>query len=104
MIKFLKRKSKSKSTETDSSSPSVAISSVELPPVEQIGVAAGHIWGALAENGELKLNQLVKRTPASRDIVMQAIGWLARENKVHITAVRKSQMISLVADEHARAA
>ncbi len=46
--------------------------------VAQIGDAAGAVWRALDEKGPLSTAKLVKEIEAPRDLVMQALGWLAR--------------------------
>lgn len=97
MIKFLKRKRNKPVQEVASDQP-------ELSLTDQIGATAGQIWGILAENGETNLTQLVKKTDASRDLVMQALGWLARENKIQIAAQQRVRLVSLVSEDHCRAA
>ena len=53
--------------------------------VEVIGQTAGSIWHLLFDEGQpISLSQLVKRSDQPRDVVMQAVGWLARENKITI--------------------
>ncbi len=51
---------------------------------EQIGDTAGLVWNCLNQNGPRTLTQLAKDIDAPRDVVMQAIGWLAREDKLSI--------------------
>ncbi|HEV3004128.1 MAG TPA: winged helix-turn-helix domain-containing protein [Pirellulales bacterium] len=63
--------------------------------VEQIGEAAGAVWRLLAEKGPLTAAKIVKELDAPRDLVMQAIGWLAREDKLTIDAESRSKLISL---------
>jgi hypothetical protein len=63
--------------------------------VDQIGDAAGLIWHYLNENGPRTLSQLVKDIDAPRDVVMQGIGWLAREDKVTIEEERTKKIICL---------
>ena len=48
----------------------------------QIGEAAGVVWRALDTHGSLTLAKLVKETDLPRDLVMQAVGWLARGEKL----------------------
>lgn len=60
----------------------------------QIGEAAGVVWRVLFENGSLSVAKLVKETDLSRDLVMQALGWLAREDKVTIDDSR-SKVVTL---------
>jgi hypothetical protein len=52
--------------------------------VDQIGDTAGVVWHDLNENGPRTLTQLVKEIDAPRDVIMQALGWLAREDKIAI--------------------
>ena len=52
--------------------------------VDQIGDTAGVIWIELKENGPRTLTQLTKEIDAPRDVIMQAVGWLAREDKLSI--------------------
>ena len=64
--------------------------------VEKIGATAGQIWHHLDESGPLKITQLVKEIDAPRDMVMQAIGWLAREEKIVIDEHSRSRVVSLL--------
>ncbi|MEX0677776.1 MAG: winged helix-turn-helix domain-containing protein [Pirellulales bacterium] len=52
--------------------------------VDQIGDTAGLIWQHIHESGPLTLTQLTKDIDAPRDVILQAIGWLAREDKLAI--------------------
>lgn len=52
---------------------------------EEIGVAAGQVWQALADNGELSLAQLKKVTGLNAPLLDWAVGWLAREDKLAFT-------------------
>ena len=56
--------------------------------VSQIGDAAGVVWHTLEAAGETTFAKLVKETGLPRDLVMQAIGWLAREDKITIDESR----------------
>jgi Winged helix-turn-helix domain (DUF2582) len=69
-------------------------SATEVCCVAQIGETAGDIWRALAEKGPLTTARLVKEIDAPRDVVMQALGWLAREHKIDIEDGR-SRTVSL---------
>lgn len=62
--------------------------------VSQIGETAGAVWTALSEHGTLSTAKLVKEVDCPRDLVMQALGWLAREDKISIDDSR-SRMVSL---------
>jgi hypothetical protein len=49
---------------------------------EQIGLTAGRVWQTLVKNGEVSLPQLPKLIKEKDAMVFQALGWLAREDKV----------------------
>lgn len=61
--------------------------------VDQIGDTAGQIWHDISENGPRTLTQLTKDIDAPRDVIMQAIGWLAREDKVTIDEEARSKKV-----------
>jgi winged helix-turn-helix protein DUF2582 len=63
--------------------------------VQQIGETAGAVWHALNENGSLSLAKLVERVGGNRDVVMQAVGWLAREGKIEIAETKRGRVVSL---------
>ncbi len=63
--------------------------------VDQIGETAGIVWHMLDENGPMSFNKLAKSMDVPRDVVMQAIGWLAREEKVEIEETSRGRMIRL---------
>ena len=64
-------------------------------PVVQIGETAGLVWEALRDNGPLSLAKTVKVVGRPRDLVMQALGWLAREDKICIEEDGRSRIVSL---------
>lgn len=55
---------------------------LEDAAVLQIGEAAGQIWKTLAAKGPLSLTKLLKESTIPRDLALQAVGWLAREDKL----------------------
>lgn len=61
----------------------------------EIGHVAGDVWGVLARDGDMTIAAIKKTVPAPSDIVMAAIGWLAREHKLMFTAHRRSVKVSL---------
>ena len=64
--------------------------------VEEIGHAAGEVWGALSTgNGGVSLAALKKSVDAPADLVLLALGWLAREDKIEIDASGRAPTISL---------
>jgi hypothetical protein len=63
--------------------------------VVAIGKTAGVVWSTLSEKGPMTMAQLVKAVGEPRDTVMQAIGWLAREDKISIVEENRSRVVSL---------
>lgn len=62
---------------------------------EQIGQAAGEVWQALSEQGDQSLAALKKSTGAPADLVLAAVGWLAREEKLDFATNGRSVKVSL---------
>ncbi|MEL6821353.1 MAG: winged helix-turn-helix domain-containing protein [Calditrichota bacterium] len=58
-----------------------------------IGTTAGDVWRYLEENGETTLTTLKKKVEGGGDLVNQAVGWLARENKIEI--IRKGRSVKI---------
>ncbi len=52
--------------------------------IHSIGETAGKVWRFLNEREEATLNQLKKGIEADPNLVLNAIGWLAREDKLRI--------------------
>lgn len=63
--------------------------------IGQIGAVAGQVWHTLEDEGPLSMSKLVKLIDAPRDTVMQAIGWLAREDKIDIDETNRGRVVSL---------
>ena len=64
--------------------------------LEEIGVAAGEVWGALSNgNGDQTLATIKKSVDAPADLVLLALGWLAREDKLSIDATGRAVTIGL---------
>lgn len=61
----------------------------------EIGMAAGLIWSFLNTNGPASMARLVKELDAPRDLLLQGLGWLAREDKLLIVRSARGRMISL---------
>ena len=56
---------------------------------------AGAIWHALNTHGELSLARLKKLMEGKGPIFDWAVGWLAREGKIIVTAKKRSFSIRL---------
>ncbi len=63
--------------------------------IQQIGLAAGVIWHILDNQGPQPISKLVKQADAPRDVVMQALGWLAHEEKIEILEQKRSRIVVL---------
>ena len=60
-----------------------------------IGHAAGDIWKALKGQGEVNAAQLSKMLNMKSALVYQALGWLARENKIEYRVKGEKMFVSL---------
>lgn len=63
---------------------------------EKIGTIAGKIWQILNENGNVKIADLKKTTKKDIKDIYMALGWLARENKIHFFEVEKETAVCLI--------
>jgi hypothetical protein len=62
---------------------------------EEIGKTAGDIWVVLSSRGEQTMAGLKKSVDAPDDLVVLALGWLAREDKVSFETNGRATKISL---------
>ncbi len=62
---------------------------------QQIGEVAGLVWKVLDTDGPMSLAKLAKSIDAPRDLVMQGVGWLAREEKVELEESSRGRVITL---------
>lgn len=62
---------------------------------EKIGETAGEIWIVLKEKKELDISQLPRLLKEKSVIVYQAVGWLAREDKIVYKTKAAKTYISL---------
>ncbi len=63
--------------------------------VWKIGETAGKVWHVLNDHDKISVTRLVSEVDAPRDLVLQAIGWLAREEKIDICRLRSGRFVSL---------
>lgn len=63
--------------------------------MSRIGETAGAIWATLQTDGPMSLSRLVKQIGLPRDQVMQAIGWLAREDKLAFEDNGRNRLVCL---------
>jgi hypothetical protein len=64
----------------------------------EIGEAAGVVWMYLHEHGETSQAKLIKDLELPRDLLMKALGWLAREDKLVFGAGRTATLSLRAAD------
>ena len=57
-----------------------------LSPTD-IGAVAGEIWGLLSGSKPQTLAAIKKSVSAPADVVLAAVGWLAREDKLEFSRV-----------------
>lgn len=62
---------------------------------EQIGEVAGLVWHVLAERDGQSLTALKKAVDAPSDLVLAAVGWLAREGKLEFVTSGRTMSVSL---------
>jgi hypothetical protein len=61
----------------------------------EIGHAAGDVWGVLSRGEPLTVAAIKKEVAAPGDVVVAAIGWLAREDKLAFDTAGRAVKISL---------
>ncbi len=66
---------------------------------EQVIQAAGKTWQLLGQKGEMEVTQIPKLLNEKNEIVFQALGWLAREDKISYAAKSKKTFVALVESE-----
>jgi hypothetical protein len=91
-----KRKtSPAKSGENSAPARKASVESQPSISTEQIGHVAGDVWRVLDKERVQSLAALKKATGASNELVLAAIGWLAREDKLDFTAIGRAVKIAL---------
>ncbi|HVP80403.1 MAG TPA: winged helix-turn-helix domain-containing protein [Thermodesulfobacteriota bacterium] len=62
---------------------------------DRIGEIAGKIWTALGERQNVDILKLPKMLKEKAEIVYQALGWLAREDKINYHTKDRKTFVSL---------
>jgi predicted transcriptional regulator len=65
----------------------------------EIGKTAGEVWRYLGKKGQTPLSELPNKVNTHPDQVHQAIGWLAREDKVKFTKEGRTTRVALTDNE-----
>jgi Mn-dependent DtxR family transcriptional regulator len=66
---------------------------------EKIGETAGQIWDLLKKKGEVNMAEVPRLLKEKSTVVYQAIGWLARENKIEYRTAATKTFVSLPESE-----
>jgi hypothetical protein len=66
-----------------------------IASTERVGSTAGEIWHYLHNNGPQSITKLINSLEAPRDTILQALGWLLREDKISIEDDSRSRLVSL---------
>ena len=66
---------------------------------EKVIETAGKTWRFLGQNGQTSVVQLAKALKEKDELVLQAIGWLAREDKINYATKNRRTFVSLVENE-----
>ncbi len=66
---------------------------------QQIIEAAGKTWRTLGEKGEVNVQQLPRLLNENDAVTYQALGWLAREDKINYASRSNTTFVSLVESE-----
>jgi hypothetical protein len=67
---------------------------------DRIGEIAGKIWTILGEKQSVDILKLPKILKEREEIVYQALGWLAREDKIKYHTKERKTFVSLTHEEH----
>jgi hypothetical protein len=62
---------------------------------DRIGEIAGRIWTILGEKQNVNISKLPKLLKEKEEIVYQALGWLAREDKINYHTKERNTFVSL---------
>lgn len=71
----------------------------ELSMKEKVGETAGKIWGILRQEEEINISNLSRMVKEKSDVVYQALGWLAREEKIIHKEKNNKVYVSLTEEE-----
>jgi hypothetical protein len=66
---------------------------------EKVIEAAGKTWRYLGQNGQTNVAQLGRAIKEKDEVVLQALGWLAREDKINYSIKNRRTFVALVEGE-----
>jgi len=65
----------------------------------KIGEMAAKVWKTLGEKEDVEISRLPQILKEKGEIVYQALGWLAREDKINYHSKERKTFVSLSSDE-----
>lgn len=69
---------------------------------EKVGDVAGAVWRVLHENDKVALTALPKLVRQNDTMAYQAVGWLAREDKIQYYTEGRITFVALAPQERAK--
>lgn len=72
-----------------------AVAKRRLSSNDSIGVVAGAVWELLRSDGDQSLAAIKKSVDAPSDLIVAAVGWLAREDKLEFTSNGRTTRVAL---------
>ena len=69
---------------------------------QQVGDVAGAIWRILHEKDKVALSTLPKVLKLKESVALQAVGWLAREDKIQYQTEGRTTFIELTPQERSK--
>lgn len=84
-----------KMTEENKKTGSAAASALRGLSSDRIGETAGDVWRVLADRGSQTVAGIKKSIDAPDDVILLALGWLAREDKLAFETNGRSVTVSL---------
>jgi hypothetical protein len=75
--------------------PGVPAAAPSTAYLDQIGETAGAVWHCLSAQGKLTLAKLQQEVKAQPNMVLHAIGWLAREGKLEFVESGRTRYVAL---------
>ncbi len=63
--------------------------------IQKVGETAGLIWQSLESQGPQKMTALKKLLKTNDMVLNMALGWLAREDKIEMTAAGRTFLVQL---------
>jgi hypothetical protein len=57
----------------------------------KIGTDAGKVWKTIEQQGEIDVSTIARIAQITEDDAYCALGWLARENKIHVKKIRAKE-------------